>query len=806
MYRIGTMDRAAGYLGGRQQVPLALIILVSMCTLAGAQIDVNETGLHDDANVYGIQILTTEPPYLNVENISVWAWGETDPNLHKNVAFSAYGLYSEGDLINTGAIGVNTIGGNAAANSGLAFAYIWDTTGICTLGNAGNAGNITITASGGTAISSSGAANANIPFAEGIYAGGDASNTGTITIAAIAGTANSSSGSAYASIWEATGILAEGDLYNAGDITVTATGGTANAADDAFAFGYAAGLSTEGSADNTGRLSITAIGGSAMADGGIATAGAYAYGIDAHWNINNTGFITATAIGGTAVAADAQADAEAYGIVAGGDVNNSGAVTVAAAAQEAFASYAYGIFMNSAGRLTNTGIIRVTADTAYEVYVASGTTTLVDTYNVTLDGDPSRGSLGIADGATLALNDATLTVTAVSGQTLWNTGYKLFEPEGTGAVDGTFADVQAANPNTTVTYDDQGTAGSADDTVALAYTPLASPTLASIEVAKQVISQAGEVVNRHMTTTLLQNILFPSSSGLLADASPTAESLAMAKTAAGRTSAVFVEPYYSRIDKDANPLGFDAGLWGFSAGCERYVENTLLGLHLGYGQSDIEYTGRGYSGNSEDQDVVTGGFSALTRWDPWTLRYGLTGFYSQHDYQGLTGLSLDERETASYDSYGTAATLMAGHIFQRGTNIFLPEAGLDWLWAHRERYTTEATDPSWDTTYSATDDHDLYAVAALRWLSSFLHDDVRVLPSVSVGVRHLLTDTETSAWQSVAGAAPVLVKSEQDRTAITLSGSLTLARTPHAVSLAYDGDYSPDAQQHSIWLRYSWLF
>jgi len=52
----------------------------------------------------------------------------------------------------------------------------------------------------------------------------------------------------------------------------------------------------------------------------------------------------------------------------------------------------------------------------------------------------------------------------------------------------------------------------------------------------------------------------------------------------------------------------------------------------------------------------------------------------------------------------------------------------------------------------------------------------------------------------------VLVKSEQDRTAITLSGSLTLTRIRHAVSLAYDGDYSPDAQQHSIWLRYSWLF
>ncbi len=41
---------------------------------------------------------------------------------------------------------------------------------------------------------------------------------------------------------------------------------------------------------------------------------------------------------------------------------------------------------------------------------------------------------------------------------------------------------------------------------------------------------------------------------------------------------------------------------------------------------------------------------------------------------------------------------------------------------------------------------------------------------------------------------------------MTLSGSVTLTRTPHALSLAYDGEFSPDAQRHNIWLRFSWLF
>jgi len=138
--------------------------------------------------------------------------------------------------------------------------------------------------------------------------------------------------------------------------------------------------------------------------------------------------------------------------------------------------------------------------------------------------------------------------------------------------------------------------------------------------------------------------------------------------------------------------------------------------------------------------------------------------------------------------------------------VFLPEAGLNWFWAHRERYTTDATDPSWDTTYSALNDHDLQAEVAMRWLSSFLWDDVRVSPSASLGLRHLLTDAETSTWQTVSGAHPALVTSERERTAMTLSGSMTLTKNPHALSLAYDGEYSPDAQRHNVWLRFSWLF
>jgi hypothetical protein len=840
----GRMNRLDGPLAERQRIVAALALLGSMCAVVSAQIDVNETGLHDGQEVYGLYAPATPIPYVNPEDITLLARGAAAPSPYTDVSFSAYGLFNDnggadnngriavagvggtvdtggratantaatglsadGDAGNTGSLTITTTGGTATATASgnVAYAYTYAYAyGLAALGTVNNSGSMTITATGGTATATSDTALyvgafADV-FANAIVADNGVNNSGSLAVTAAGGTAISD-GSALAEA-VADGIWAGGALNNSGNITVTATGGTA-AGSYASAGAQASGM-TGFDLSNTAAVTVVAAGGAATADG-VADTSCYAEGISAS-TVYNTGPVFVTAAAGTSDGTNNRADADAVGITVGGDVYNTGRIMVIATAGEGSASIAYGIRVNSPANLTNTAIIRATADTAYELYVASNTTTLFNTYNVTLDGDPSRASLGVADGATLALNDATLSVAGVSREIRWDTEYKLFETGGAGAVAGSFGDVQSVNPNATVTYYDQATAGSADDTVALAYTPVASPMLASTAVLKQTIFQAADVVNNHMTMTLLQSILAPPSSGLLVSAGSTAESLALAKAASDETAGVFVEPYYSRLDRDADPLGFDASLWGFSAGFERFLGNTLLNLHAGYGQSDIEYTGAGYSGNSEDQDVVTGGVSALTRWDPWTLRYGLTGFYGRHDYQGLTGLSLDERETASYDSYGAAATLMAGRIFRRGPHVFLPEAGLNWVWTHRRRYTTDATAPNWDTTYSAMDDHDLQAAASLRWLSSFFWYDTRVTPSISLGVRHLLTDAETSVRQSVAGAAPVLVESEQDRTAMTVSASLVLTRAPHAVSLAYDGDYSPNAQRHSVWLRYSCLF
>ncbi len=813
--------------------------------------DISSSGIAQ-ARAYGIR---TDGDIDNGDMIEIAA---TAGAVHAEVAdayATASGLYSGyGSVTNDSRITVAAVGGQLRSTDvgpgGIADATAQALGAYSYNGSINNTGDLTALARGGAAVVSASDTPGQVlasAAAYGLFREGYISpthhviNTGTIMATAIGGSAGTSSDEADASAL-AYGISSEGvSVRNSGLVIAVAGGGTASSQGNAghYAAALAGGISSSGvNADpgmleirNTGSISVAAHGGSAAADAGSAlaygagilalaidvnnsgtivvasesdnTALSTAHGISAVGDgrervLVNSGDITVTARGGSA---------EAIGLAAHAmTVRNSGSVSATAIAGEGLASTAYGVYTLGDTSLTNTGLLRASGQSAYEVCVAGGTTTLVDTYNVTLDGDPRQASILVGNGARMNLNNATLTVASVSEETRWDTPYRLFETAGTGAIQGSFRGAAAQNPNVYVGYDNHKSSNPTDDTVMLSYTPLAAAAPHASAVEKQTVSQAVDVVNRRLTTDLLLDVLSPVGSPLLADAGPALESLAVARSASDRKADIYVEPYYSRLSQDADPLGYKADLWGFSGGYEKRIDDTLWDLHLGYGRSGINYTGAGYQGNDEDQDVLTGGLGGLTRWDPWTLRYGVSGFYGWHDYSGLTGLSLNDRETASYNSYGAAATAMAGYIIRREQHVFLPEAGLTYIWAHRPAYTTDATDPGWDTTCSSIDDHDVQAEAALHWLSSFTRWNLQIVPSASIGVRHLLTDNTTGVRLSVPGAAAVMVESECDRTALTLSGSLTLTRVPHAVSLAYDGDYAPDTQRHSFWLRYSLLF
>lgn len=769
--------------------------------------------LHDGNDVYGIDARLYATPWTNSTIINLLGLGEINSSLYTNVNFSIYGISTGAALTNQAAIDVNGIGGNAYSDGSPTYAIV-DSHGIYGFLNRGaeiaNSGNITVAARGGNAQADGFAAQA-YAVAYGISTDEIITNTGAINVFAWGGTATASNNTSADAQGVAYGLYTSANIINDGPITVSATGGTAlssGATPSAHAHASAFGLYADEGVENTAELTVLATGGTA--DGTTnTTASASAQGIHSYsGDVINSGDLVVTALGGTVLSGGIAA-ATAYGIVNNGNVYNSGDITVTAQTFGPLVSSAYGIYLGGdVSDLTNTGTIRVFADSPYELYVGYGTTRIVNTYNVTLDGDPAQASIFVGDDATLNLNNALLTVTDVpSGQGATQLGveYQLFEVAANGSVTGNFSSVAAVNPDLTAHYYTLGTPSAADDRVSLSYQPQHAETLASTTVQRRMVGMAPYAINQHMTSDLMYDMLAPDE---LDD--PTEDDAAgdttQGLTACQRSGGAFLQPHYSYIKRDNDPLGYNAGMTGVSGGYSQCVNSSLLGLHVGYGKANIDYTGAGYSANTEDQGVVTSGFSGMTRWRPWLLRYGFSGFRGWHDYRGLTGLGLTESESASYDSYGGTGLVMVGRTFKHKKHVFLPEVGANWLWIHRESYTTEATDPAWDTTYSTLNEHDIWAQAALHWQSLYRYKKLQITPSASVALHQLLTDGESEIWQSIPGAARVQVQDEMDETAVALATSVVIRSRRTALTFAYDGEYSSDIEQHNFWMKFRLRF
>jgi len=731
-----------------------------------------------------------------------------------------YDIYSTDNVTNSGSINLTATADTATADTDGNYAYVSYAYALYASGTVDNSGDISVIATAGTATATADGnyakADATAGDIYGIYSTDNVTNNGDIDITAMAGTATATY-KADVEIDEIGGIFSSGNVSNYGAISVTAIGGSANADDYADAGIYEVyGIYSGGDVDILSTISVTATGGTATSTSNSAYAYAeYIYGIATYGDVDNSGDIRVTATAGTATSTsgDAQAWAEAEGIdsYGGGTLINSGNITVTATAGTVNGvtdeAYACGIYIAGDAELTNTGVIQTLAETwAYEVYVASGTTTLVDTYNLNLDGDPGTGSLYVASGATLDLNDAALTLTSVGDDFQWNTAYQIFAGDGT--VSGEFGTVSALNPNVTVTYDDQTTTGSGDDTVSLAYTPVGSPFLEGTDLLRHAVSLTGSLVDQRLMGDFLQPFLAaaePHRPRLYAAAGNVATD-AVADSSATRN--FFLTPYYTNIRKDASPVGYDSDAVGFVTGYEVRNSDTLYGFHLGYSHNELDFTGTGFSSNEEDQDILTAGLHAMGSLGHWTWRGRLTGFYAWHNYDGLTGTGLDLAESADYDSLGASATLMGGYLIRMGHHLLLPEAGIDYFWLHQEGFTTNVSSAAWEVHNDSLDEHQVAAVASLRWLTRLrAGGDMVVTPSASVGVRCLLTDDEIDVHQSVAGSGPVTVSADQDDVAATASGSLVFANQSRWSSeLAYAGEYGDDTTAHSAWLRFNYRF
>lgn len=793
----------------------------------------HELSYYSDAEAEGIEAYgdVNNSDAILVTAISGTASGE-ESFFFRSAAFGISQLDSTADMVvnNSGNISVAAVGGVFSTTNSSSSETDSEAMGISTYGGVNNSAVISVSSTGGNADANPGFARVDTN-ATGIESFlGDVNNSGEILVTAIGGSASSiDTGGVVipadytrAYTWTtAIGIDSDGDwdrsnitVDNSGDISVISIGGDViSTVDSAFTYTEAIGIQTDGTVNNSGDISVTVTGGdhtgekstaNSMATGIYARAGAFFENF-----INNSGNIIVTDTvndGNEALATGI----DVYSGYLKNFVNNSGIITVTATAGEGGEASATGISFTNGGSLTNSGVIEVSGgSSAYEVAVHSGTVTLVDEYNLTLDGDPTVGSLYVAEGAELDLNGAMLGVTVAGGSTLLNTEYRIFDTDDGGTVNGAFGGLTGStdvlNPDVKILYHDQATTDSADDTVFLSYQPAASPQLETVGLLRNAVSLPSNLIGQRLTNGFLTAQLENRSPRLYAAANTVADD-AGPQLGNDYGDEFFFTPYYADIDREDTPAGYDGDLAGFVTGLDRSAGNSQYGFHLGYGHAGIDFTGNGYSGDTEDQELFSTGVHLMGNRDNWTWRGLVSGFYAWHDYDGLTGLNLEQHESADYDSYGLRTTLLGGHLFQFAEQMLLPEVGADYLWLHSDSFTTEADDAAWNLHGSSLDDHQVSALASLRWLTRVQTGQMEVTPSLAVGMRYLLTDDELEANQSVAGSGPVTVRAEQDKTTGTVSVSVQFSQDQLAMELAYDGEFGDDTTMHSAWLRFRYMF
>ncbi|AQT66868.1 hypothetical protein STSP2_00006 [Anaerohalosphaera lusitana] len=545
--------------------------------------------------------------------------------------------------------------------------------------------------------------------------------------------------------------------------------------------------------------------------GDILVKGEMAYGITAQ---DVQGTVTNTA-SGNIMSISEDAYGAAFGITGGSNsdlkIVNEGTILAGGPAGAGLAVY-YDAVVSNPGIIYSLDQAR-TLSVGYGIM--RGNATLEDDFSVLLTGDPLDENyveeILITSGSSLDLNNADLLVRTDDGSVL-DTPYPLIEigtsdigakrqdPEETDPLVGDFASVSAVNPQVQASWD-------ADSrSVTMSYGPKESPAARVPEVTRETVSQSVNMVqDRMISTAVLGNM----TNTFLPETSISRNSSEMIASADTNFSAkpnvtsgeLFFQPYYTKTDREANSdgMGYDSHMTGFTVGYDWYFDSSLAGLHAGYGRATVDFSGAGYNRNSEDQDVFSGGVHFSKKWDS-NLYAGLssTAYVSMHDYSGRTGAALTDREHADYTGYGIQNRLIGGYIIEFDKFSLMPEAGIAHTWSHRESYTSDASDPAWDTHYSQYDDNEIKSILGGRIMGTWHKDGVTILPSAALSWEHALTDAD-GVSQSLPGTSPVTVESDQSNDSMVANLSMTLIEKDFSVELGYTYEYNQDVSSNGVY-------
>ena len=500
-----------------------------------------------------------------------------------------------------------------------------------------------------------------------------------------------------------------------------------------------------------------------------------------------------------------------YGIAVAGDstIVNTGCMCVNGAGSAGI------MIMQGDAQILNPGSIHAT-DGARALHIASSATAEIgEDFQLIFSGNPTDNSYAepilLDNGASLNLNSATL-LASTEDTITWDAPYSIIENNG-GTVEGSFDGLRlgVANPSVNVAW--SGTDKGENAAVTFTYTPKESTAAVAPVATQQAVAGTIGMVQNRMSSITLASLVNPDTETteiLLADSGTIVSDAGYCtdKTGQDPVQAVFIKPYLTTTNMPSDDgMGYDASTTGFIAGYDFIASPELMiGVHGGFAKGDIDYTGTGYSDNSDDLDIYSLGLHGTYSLGNWHVQASTSGYAARHDYEGLTGINLDMDEDDTYMTYGTETALTTGYGFRFGKMALMPEIGMTHSWIHGESHTTDADNAAWNTHYGSYDEHVFKSVLGARFLGTWELGGAMVTPALGVHWEEALSDNTITVSQSLPGTSSVSVSEDVSDSSIVGDASLRFAKDNASMELGIVHEYNDDYTATGGSITFRWAF
>ena len=589
-------------------------------------------------------------------------------------------------------------------------------------------------------------------------------------------------------IWS-TGINGTGNsLVNTGNINMYLDSGTISSGSSSGIVSGQGITFTGNTLTNSGNITVEGRGTTLTGSGSTTTD---VYGINTSGSLHNTGVITARAYGGkkrpNSSTPFTGADSTAYGIYASGSLNLHSEGLIWA---DAFPA---------PGQSDGT-------QTAYQVYVSSGTTTITG-YTMRLSSQSQltstyNGAIKVKSGAGLAFNNAVLylcTCNNFAGQgvyeipTLEEGGSAVDQFVSVGSMPAEY-EVELINGN-----------GSGLQKIKFTYNPQEDTSVIGTEIMNAFDMREHSMIRANVSHGIVRGMV-PSrdmelsalDSPAMLMATPGRGTNPMTKLFEDHRNQFFAGPVVLAAYDDSDS-GYDAHTRGMLSGYTRHIrDNFYLGIHGGVTDVDVHFTGQGSQFRYEDTLSYSLGTHVVYLLDRSWLFTGLASlFYGDTDYRDD---SIHNLETASYESYTGLVELTVGRFTQWRNLTLLPEVGLVTSWNSREAFTTD-NKVNADVRHGALEEIEAHLRVGLETYTRFmLNDEVEVMPNVSLGLTRPLSDGAGEVTMGI-GQVTRSVAHHSDRTSADVGFTLTLEQDTVSLLGGSSASFSRNSRNYLFWLE-----